>query len=272
MEMGHHRRMLVESRPSFDLTKLDAFIQQQKSEKPILDTSTKSQSQTDSHVDDWVDMSSVDSVTRQTFSSISFPGNDASLVQTTQKTLLPNPVGREKHALVGTQFTRFLQEYAEPIAISCQKTLLYKSYFATLCYSHGPTHMKRWTEKGEELFGVMSGWSAYGMRVAIRLPIICSRTLSLAVYAQRESKRQQSLSVRFFMSFPSIVPLNAPIIRASKAGDVESIKAMFEAKTAAYTDTTPTGTCLLHVRLPKSSASENTLIKPRLLHGKDTQG
>lgn len=133
-------------------------------------------------------------------------------------------------------------------------------WMATLCCSHGPAHMKKWTEKGEELFGVIAGWSAYGIKVTIRLPMIYSRTLSLAAYAQRESRRQESLSIRFFMSFPSIVPEEAPIMRASKAGDVESMMAMFEARTAAYTDITRTGTCLLHVRLPRNSASGNLLI------------
>ena len=260
--------MLVESRPSFDLAKMDAFLQQQR----LLDESTHFLSQADLHVDCGVVTSSVESVSKLALPPIATTGNLGLPALATKNTLLPNPVASDKHELVSTQLTRFLQDYSEPIAISCRKMLLYKTYFATLCCSHGPTHMKRWTEKGEELFGVISGWRAYGIKVAIRFPIIYSRTLSLAIYAQRESRRQQMLSVRFFMSFPSIVPHKGPVMRACKAGDVESIKAMFEAGTAAYTDITPHGDCLLHVGLPKWSASENMLIKHRLLHGKDTRG
>ena len=241
--------MLVESRPTVDLTKVYAFVQQQNYEKRLLVTSTGFQSQTDSHIDECVDMSSAESVPQQGVPLTAITKDDASLAHKTQNPLSPNPVTCDRHNLVSTPLTRFLQEYSEPIAINCQKMLLYKSYFATLCYQHGPTYMKRWTEKGEERFGVMSDWSAYGIKVAIRLPIIYSRTLTLAIYAQRESRRQQSLSIRFSMSFPSIVAQNAPIMTATKAGDVETIKVMFEAGSAAYTDTTPFGVCLLHVRL-----------------------
>ena len=262
--------MLVESRDSLGLITRDALTQLQKDEKQDLDTSTDLQSEMDSQIDDWIDVSSMGSVAPQTLPSIPIARNDSAFAHTTQDAILP--VARDKHDLVGTRLARFLQEYSEPIAISCRRTMLYKSYFATLYYSHGPTHMKRWTEKGEELFGVMSDWGAYGTRVAIRLPIIYSRTLSLAIYVQRESRRLENVSIRFSVSFPSIVPDRAPIMEASNAGDVESIKAMFVERRAAYTDTTPNGTCPLHVRLPRISVLEKKLIKDRLLREKVTRG
>ena len=72
------------------------------------------------------------------------------------------------------------------------------------------------------------------------------------------------------MSFPSIVPEKSPVMKLAKEGDVKSIVAMFEARRAVYTDTTPDGTSLLHVRQSKNDDTEMIQIQHRLLRGKVT--
>lgn len=154
--------------------------------------------------------------------------------------------------LASTRLVQFLQSYSKPFGIRCQKIRNYNPGLGSMCYWYGPTIFHRWTEQGEERFGVMARWCAYGTRVTVRSPLLCSRTLQLWIYAQSGIPRQESLSVQWSLSFPSVVPETSAIMRSAKGGDVKSVIALFEGGEASYSDTAPNGTSLLHVRLSRN--------------------
>ena len=173
-------------------------------------------------------------------------------------------------SLASTRLSQFLQSYSKPVGIRCQKIRNYSPGLGSMCYWYGPTIHQRWTEQGEERFGVMAQWSAYGIRVAVRSPLLCSRTLNLWIYAQMGTPRQESLSVQWSLSFPSVVPENSAIMRSARDGDVKSVIALFEGGEASYSDTAPNGTSLLHVRLSRTNFHSENTDSHRLLREKVT--
>ena len=72
------------------------------------------------------------------------------------------------------------------------------------------------------------------------------------------------------MSFPSIVPGNSAIMQKAREGSLKSVIAMFKAGEAAYTDTAPNGTSLLHVSFPQYNDLKYALTWHRSLLGSVT--
>ena len=272
-KLTFYSKLLVRSQPSNTPTKPGGHVQQQECRSQFssgCDLINECGGPAEFYINGCGNSTSSGKVSQRSCLSVPTTANKTVLAHMEQIAPWTETGPRDKDGSVGTRLAQFLQSYSEPFAIRSQKMRNHKPLLGSLCYWYGPTVCKKWTENGEELFGLLPEWSAFGIRVTVRSPIFYPRTLSLGIFAQRETQRLESLSVRWSMSFPSIVPKKSPVMKSAREGDMKSIVAMFEARRAGYTDTTSDGTSLLHVRQPKNDDTEMILIQHRLPLGKVT--
>lgn len=213
---------------------------------------------------------SVDKASQRTWHALSLATNELAPACPEQRNPWSVKDAHSGDGLIATRLVQFLQSYSKPFGIRCQKIRNYKPGFGSMCYWYGPTIYQRWTEQGEERFGVMPRLTAYGIRVTVRSPLLCSRTLNLWIYAQSGTQKQESLSVQWSLSFPSVVPESSAVMRSARDGDVKSVMALFEGGEASYSDTAPNGTSLLHVRLSGTTLQRKITDPHRLLRERAT--
>lgn len=157
----------------------------------------------------------------------------------------------KENELANGRLAQFLRSYSEPFGIQSRKMWNYDASLGSLCCWLGPIIFKRWTERGEELFGLRPEQAAYGLRLTVHSSNLYLRALNLEVFVQREIHRIEKWSIRWSLSFPKIVPKDSLVIRLASEGDVKGLKEMFETGRAGCTDTTQNGTSLLHVCRPQ---------------------
>lgn len=145
-----------------------------------------------------------------------------------------------------TSFTRFLETYAEPYTIRTERPLLYKTGFISLAVRYGPLVIKQFSRDHEEIYEVSSGCQR-GFSIAIQLPWFLSKRIILTVFAWQELSRSRGLSLRWNLSFPSVVPNSAPVMQLALTGDIIGIGNLFSAGEASPVDVQSDGTSLLHV-------------------------
>lgn len=158
----------------------------------------------------------------------------------------------EEHVSGDSRLAQFLRSYSEPFAIRSEKMRSYNASLGSLCCWIGPTIFKKWTEKGQELFGVRPERTAFGLRITVRSCVLYLPTLSLEVFVQKEIHRLEKWSIRWSVSFPNIVSKDSCVIRLASIGDVKGVMELFGAGKAGCTDTTLNGTSLLHIAARES--------------------
>lgn len=190
----------------------------------------------------------LNTMSRRTIPSAATPADVSASGPMSQTMTLVKATPHYKDSSISKRLVQYLQTYPEPFGIQNQKMRNYNSLLGSLCCSFGPTIFRKWRESGEEPFDLFPNWSAFGLRLTIRSPILYLQTLKLEIFIQRYTYKHQSASIRCSISFPAIIPKDSQVMKLARSGDVDSIATMFEAGRAGYTDTTPKGTSLLHVR------------------------
>ena len=213
--------------------------------------------------------SMVDKVYQRTYPSMTPSTKVSSLSALKQTVASTEAVTYDGGGSARNRLTDFLQTYSEPFAIRSQKMRNYKAHPGSICCWFGPTIFKKWTESGDELFVTPPRWSAYGLRLTFRSPILYLRTLNLEIFVQREAKKFEKFSIHWGLSFPNIIPKGAPVMELARAGDTKGVITMFEERRAGCRDTTLDGLSLLHVCQPRHNDRGDANVI-RLLHGRVT--
>ncbi|KAL9578016.1 MAG: hypothetical protein Q9212_005996 [Teloschistes hypoglaucus] len=87
----------------------------------------------------------------------------------------------------------------------------------------------------------------YGCGLTFGLPRIFARRFYLAIYCVQVSITDSCrISVHWLLDFPRIVPQDSKVFRLARSGDVEGIRALFDAGAATAKDVTVYGVTLLH--------------------------
>ena len=166
---------------------------------------------------------------------------------------------RHEASLEG-RLAQSVQSYSEPFAIRARKIKSRDVFIGSFCYLLGPVMGKTISKSGEEVFSISPMRSAFGWGLTVIFPSLSSKVLRLAVVVFREIRQSQTWSMRWFLSFPTIVPQNAPIMEWAKLGDTSAIKMIFETSKAAPTDVTSNGTSLLHVCKPNNTRTDKKIL------------
>ncbi|MCJ1251625.1 hypothetical protein MMC30_008860 [Trapelia coarctata] len=167
---------------------------------------------------------------------------------------LPNDPVSNSTSLPRGRLAKFLRSYAEPSSVQTKVVGRYTTKMLSVFYWFGPIVMKRLTQNGEEIFKVGPAGSAYGCGLTIRFPWYHLGRLDLVLFALNEVSTARSLSLRWSLSFPRIVPFDAQVMKHARNSDVNAIKELFQGGKATCSDMTQDGTSLLHVAASLNAA------------------
>ena len=148
-----------------------------------------------------------------------------------------------------TNVFQFLQAHSEPIAIGIHQAHLFRFTSVFLALNHGPLVTRRFTKDLEEIHTVSTDGS-FGIGLSVQLPWYSLGRIALRVYVSRGLRSYRSITMQCHLSFPSVVPFTAPIMRLAYSGDIAGMDKLFAAGEALPTDVRPDGSSLLHVCRP----------------------
>ena len=94
--------------------------------------------------------------------------------------------GTQPSHIAQDRLDKFLQLYAEPIAVRTKEMRNCGIPVATLCYWFGPLMVRHWVEDGKELFGLSPSRLACGWGFTVRLRFISQYAATLIILLHRE--------------------------------------------------------------------------------------
>ena len=160
---------------------------------------------------------------------------------------------------ISNSLKEFLESYMGPISIRASILRQWRTFFGDLTIWLGPIMVQRWTSSQDSFYEISDPSAGFGLAVMMQLPYFKFYKAAFTLLFMRGHKQNlRGVSVQWNLSFPHVVPKDASIMRFARTNDVEAIKYLFQTGQAAASDTTLTGTSLLHVSFTK--ISKNTLI------------
>lgn len=146
-----------------------------------------------------------------------------------------------------------LKSYAEPVAVRSSFIGSFTTNLGLFALWLGPIYMQRWTDDRSPCFEITPANHGYGIGFAIS-PVWCSFRVELVVYFLSKWKGSSgTLTSRWNLSVPRILPWHGDIARLVLCGDVDALKDRLGAKAATPFDVLPDGSTLLHVCLSSSA-------------------
>jgi hypothetical protein len=146
------------------------------------------------------------------------------------------------------RLTQFLGSYAEPISVRASAWYSFETFLGRFAFWSGPTVTQRLSNK-QLVYDVGSPKGEHGFGFQMHLG---RRNNHKGVYVvfvlMKCPQRLGSLSMRWNISFPQIVPREADIFEFVRTGNLAAVKSMFNMRKATLLHTSPDGTGLLHVR------------------------
>ena len=157
-----------------------------------------------------------------------------------------------------SSYMLFVENFLEPFSVKSIHFYLYEARWISIALHFGPLIMKRFSPQQEELYEVASD-GYYGVNAMVWSPLYLLGKISFSLFAIRQSYQCLSFSLRWNVSLLRVVPMSAPVMRFTRAGDITAIEDLFKSGKASPSDVKPDGTTLLHV-------SPNTFLNSFCLH------
>lgn len=155
---------------------------------------------------------------------------------------------------ISRSLKQFLESYVEPMSIRASKLRQFRTIFGDLTVWLGPIMVQRWTSTQDPFYEISAPSDGFGLAVLLPFPYTRFHRAAFTLLFTRSRKLNlTSLSVRCNLSFPTVVPKDASIMRFARTNNLEAMRHLFQTGQAAASDTTPTGKCLLHVSFANPS-------------------
>ena len=147
-----------------------------------------------------------------------------------------------------SRLTQFLDSYAEPISVRASTWYTLETYFGRFAFWSGPTVNQRWSNK-RPVYDVSSLKGEHGFGFQMHIGKRNNhKGISIIFVLMKWPQLLGSLSIRWNISFPQVVPREADIFEFVRAGNLAAVKSMFNMRKATPLNTSPDGIGLLHVR------------------------
>jgi hypothetical protein len=131
-----------------------------------------------------------------------------------------------------------------------EKTYYYRRSTYSIILKTRSIYHKVWAPWNSTPVQIQPSPFGHSCSIEIKLSFLSFRQLNLKLSILHNSGGTPSLSTRFNLAYPRIVPWNAPIVDLARHGDIFSMESLFRTGQAAPSDMLADGMTLLHVAVP----------------------